>query len=251
MNGRASKKSPPSRRCAGFVLPAVLILVLAGCAIKQEASLAVDGSGSVSFRFDMEDFFIETLVEMATLEGDNRGLEEGEVFDLVKIREEFAKKPEITLTGLSSPSPDVLEGSFTFPDVEEVFQSEAELTRAGVISYTREGGSSTIRLHLDRENFGQIASFLPMHDNPFFEMFNPKENEDTTEAEYLEMMEFVFGKGGPPGILASVVELKVNVDGKIVSQSGGRVSGRSVVFHIPLIRVLLLDQPLDYAIVFR
>jgi hypothetical protein len=67
----------------------------------------------------------------------------------------------------------------------------------------------------------------------------------------MEMIEFMLGDEGPPGLNASFIELEVIVKGKILSQSGGQMAGNSVLFRIPLIRVLLLDQPLDYSIVFR
>jgi len=85
-------------------------------------------------------------------------------------------------------------------DLEKVFRSEKELTAAGVISIQRSNGQNTIRVHLDRANFDQVAAFLPLQENPLFEVLGPEENEDTTEEEYLEMMEFMLGEAGPPAI---------------------------------------------------
>jgi hypothetical protein len=37
----------------------------------------------------------------------------------------------------------------------------------------------------------------------------------------------------------------------LVSQSGGTITPGGVTFKVPLIRVLLLDKPLDYSLVFK
>jgi hypothetical protein len=94
-------------------------------------------------------------------------------------------------------------------------------------------------------------TFLTFLDNPFFRMFSPVENEGTTEAEYLEMMEFLLGEEGPEAVKGSMIEIRVNVKGRILSHSGGRIDGKSVIYEIPLLRVLLLEEPLEYSLTFK
>ncbi len=233
--------------CWAFLCPS-------GCAITQKATVEVDGSGSASFRIELEPFFYEALVDMvdaASLE-EGSSFEAGEsIFDLQRTREAFARKKGVQLVDIDSPDPRILEGSVVFQDVEKVFKSQTELTAAGVISFDRRGATKTITLHLDRQNFDDISEFFALKNNPLFETFGPEQNEHTTREEYLEMVEFMLGDEGPQSLLDSFIELEVNVRGKILSQKGGRVAGNSVLFRIPLIRVLLLDESLDYSIVFR
>lgn len=219
--------------------------------IKNEATISVDGSGSVEFKIELQSFFIEVMVDLADFAGENEALADGKLFDLEKIKEDFSKKPNVQLKSLSSPSPEILEGAFSFQEVEEVFKGEAGLTEAGIISFNRQGEEKTFSFHLDRNNFAQVSRFLTFLDNPFFQMFSPEENEGTTEEEYLEMIEFALGEEGPPAIKESHIELQIYVKGKIISQTGGKLLGNSVLFKIPLIRVLMLDEPLDYTVVFK
>jgi hypothetical protein len=88
-------------------------------------------------------------------------------------------------------------------------------------------------------------------ENPLFEMFGPQEGEDITEEEYEEMVALAFGDASSRGLTKSFIELKVTVEGTIVGQTGGRIQGKSVIFKVPLIKVLLLNEPLEYTIVFR
>ena len=245
----------PLNKNAAFTF--VFLLLLSGlflfsCTIKQEAVVAPDGSGSVSFHFEVQQFFADTIMDMADFSGDEEAFKDGKFFDVEKTREGFMEMEEVTLLSLSSPSPNVLEGEFSFDDVEAVFRSEEELTQAGIISISRSGGKSTLKVHLDNKNFRQISAFSPALENPLFEMFGPQENDDTTEEEYLEMIEFAFGEEGVRGLKASTVELAVTVQGDLVSQKGGKIKGKNqVVFTIPLIDFLLLQEPMDYSITFK
>jgi len=48
-----------------------------------------------------------------------------------------------------------------------------------------------------------------------------------------------------------VIETTIVVKGKVVAQTGGSTVPGGVVFRIPLLRVLLLDKPLDYSLTFK
>ena len=52
-------------------------------------------------------------------------------------------------------------------------------------------------------------------------------------------------------ILDSVVRVDVSLEGSVVAQAGGELVDGGVRFSIPLIRILVLDEPLDYSVTFR
>ena len=238
-------------RLFGLMLAGLLLL---SCAIRQEAFLGKDGSGSVKFRVQLQPFFMDYIRDMAEVAGDAapEGLSKDRIFDLDKIRRDLEARPGVKVTRLASPKPELLEGELTFRDVEAVFRSEKQLTQAGVITFTRKGAARTLQLHLERKNFAQVAAVTPLMQNPVFESLGPQENEGVSEQDYLDMMQFAMGDPAPKGIRDSAIELRVTVQGKIVSVTGGQVQkDGSVLFQIPLIRVLLLDRPLDYALTFE
>ena len=209
-----------------------------------------DGSGAVSFSFKVESSFIDTALEMAELSSEG-GLPEGDIFNIPKIRRDFAEKEAVTLRDVQSPGTGRLEGYFTFDDIREVFASQEELTEAGIISLTVSGANRIMRVRLNKRNYNQISTLFPIVENPLFEMFGPQEGEDITEDEYTEMVELAFGEATARGLTKSFIELKVNIEGTIIGQTGGKIQGRSVVFKVPLIDVLLLNEPLEYTVVFR
>ncbi|MFP4563367.1 MAG: hypothetical protein ACLFRY_08645 [Spirochaetia bacterium] len=231
-----------------FVLS--ILTASTSCVIRQEALLRPDGSGAVSFDFKVEPYFIDTAREMAELSSEG-GLPEGDIFNIPKIREDFAEKDEVVLREVESTGTGRLEGYFTFEDISKVFASQEELTEAGIISLTSSGENTIMRVRLNKRNYGQISTLFPVVDNPLFEMFGPQEGEDITEEEYVEMVELAFGEASARGLRRSSIELKVDIEGTVVGQTGGRIQGKSVIFKIPLIKVLLLDEPLEYTIEFR
>ena len=59
------------------------------------------------------------------------------------------------------------------------------------------------------------------------------------------------GDGGGDLIRNSMITTTIKIDGKLISQKGGKAKGNSVTFETPLIRVLMLDQPIEYSIRFK
>jgi hypothetical protein len=132
-----------------------------------------------------------------------------------------------------------------------VFSSEQELQESGIIRFEKVSQGYSVHFHLDRKNFPAVMSFLPALKNPIFEGLGPQENDDTTEEEYYELMDLALGEGGAESVRNAYIETKVNVRGTLISQTGGTISPGGVTFTAPLIRVLLLDKPLDYSLVFK
>ncbi len=66
------------------------------------------------------------------------------------------------------------------------------------------------------------------------------------------MMEYMLGEESRQGIIDSVVDITVKVGGRIVSQKGGeKLKADTVRFRIPLIKILVLKDPLNYEVKFK
>ena len=233
----------------------ILLIILIGfifsCSSRQEVYLESDRSGNVSFTIELEPFLITTMQEMVEFFGESEEISGDQFFNLDEIRLSFAENPKLKLKSVSSPSPEVLKGEFAFTDAERVFDSQEALTTAGIITFSKKGDATRMDISLNLENFAQIVEFFPGLNNPLMEMFGPLANEGITEEEYLEMMVFAFDEEAAPGIMRSSIVTKVNVKGSIIGQTGGTVKGNTVTYEIPLIRVLLLDEPLEYSLTFK
>jgi len=231
---------------AAFALLAVTTLL--SCTIKQQVELEADASGTLSMQIRLEPVFVQYIEDLSALTGESR---EGGIFNLEEIKKGFAERDDVTLLAVSTPTPDTLEMKLKYRSIEEVFSSEQQLQQSGIIRFEKVSQGYSVRFHLDRQNFPAVMTFIPALQNPMFEGLGPQENDDTTEEEYYELMDLALGEGGADSVRNAYIETRVNVRGTLVSQSGGVITPGGVTFTVPLIRVLLLDKPLDYSLVFK
>ena len=240
-----------SARAAAFLAALIILVVLASCGAQQQVVLRPDGSGIVDFTYTVSPVILDSLDDFAAFLPGDDPLAEGEVFDLDEIRADFSENSAVNLLDVGLPQPNTLSGSFQFTDVEEVFTEEQELRQAGIVRLDNAGNRYTLSVQLNRENFSNITTLFPALENPLMDMFGPSANAGVSESEYLEMMEFAFDSAVVPAIRDSYIEARILVDGAVIEQQGGTVIGNEVVFQIPLIRILLLDESLEYSLTFE
>ena len=217
----------------------------------NEITLKDDRAGAADVQIKMSNLFVTYLLDMAEIAGGYSNLEKGKIFDLDEIITELEKNPGLKVRQIASPNPEELNLVLDFANIEEIFYQEKALSAQSIIYYSNQNDLKTISLHLNRNNFGQVAALFPILSNPVFESLGPMQNENTSEEEYLEIMEFALGEEGPGAIEEAKIIVIINVSDKIISQEGGTIDGKSVTFVIPLIRILLLDKPLSYRVVYR
>jgi hypothetical protein len=230
---------------------AALVLLLASCSMSNTVVVKTDGSGTLAVRLEISKMFRDYLVSMAEVSGQAEMAKGGQLFDLKEIRKGFEAKPGLTVKRLASPKPETLEVDLAFRSIQEIFAADASLKSAGVVSFTQSNGTRTIKVHLDRANYKQVSALFPGMSNPLFEGMGPQETDTITEAEYLDMIKFSLGEEGPALVKSSFIDVAIRPEGEIVTQAGGTVSNGTVLFRIPLLRLLVLDKPLDYAVTFR
>ncbi len=222
--------------------------VLAGCSVSQRVTLEPEGSGTAVVRIRLEKILMDYLKDLSEVSGAT-AQDKGRIFNVEEIRKGFAARQEVILARIESPSPDRLEMELEFHSIEKLFAAPDKPQT--ILTLKKSPDGTTLRAHLDRKNFPQLLELAPFLKNPLFEGLGPQENDDTTEAEYLELIDLALGEGGSAALKASTIETTIMVKGKVVAQTGGALINGGVVFRIPLLRVLLLDKPLDYSLTFK
>jgi hypothetical protein len=232
------------------LLFAALTVALAACSVNQVLTIKADGSGTSSMRVETTKLLREYILDLQSLTGTTAAAN-GSIFDAPKLQKELAARPGLTVKKVASPSPDVLEVDLGYRSVDEVYGSVESVKKSGVLVYSVSGGQKSLKVHIDRKNFKELSAVFPAMNGAAFEGIAPQEQDTITESEYLEMIQFTLGPEGPAALKASFFDLVVKPEGTIVSQTGGTVTNGSVTFRIPLIRVLLLDKPLDFSLVWK
>ena len=234
----------------GTILICVLI-ILSSCSVKNEITLDADGSGTAAMTAEIDEMLVTYLQSLAELTGEESS--DGTLFNVDDIRKGIEENPEIRVRTIENDEDKLIKAVVEFDDIEAlIHRSEESLNNEQIISFEEKGSEKTIRIYIDIDNFLDIAPLFPIVEEPLFMTFGPLENQGLSEEEYLEMMEYALGDGGGKLIKDSIITTTINIEGKLISQIGGKVSGgNSVIFETPLIRLLLLDEPIEYSINFE
>ncbi len=248
----------PRTRAGGAAAGALLgaCLLLAGCSVDQEIAVQVNGAGEAAVRVELQPVFVDYLLALAEVAAEELPDDPSELFDVAEVEAAIAEWPGVEAAQIATPSTERLEMLLTFADLQAAFSPAAPDPGAGagvtpIISLT--GGSRrTLSVHLDGDNYHQLTTLFPVLEHPLVISLGPQPDLEVSDEEYLEMMQFVLGDDGPPAVLDSEVTVRVRVEGRVVEQHGGELQADgSVLIRIPLLRILVLDQPLDYRIVFE
>jgi len=234
---------------------AILLLIGAlgfgGCAVKQDISLHLTGTGTAQGEIELHSSLAAYLSDLSMVMNS-----EGEppIFDLPGIEFAFRSSDSIELEALSSPKREILNFSLRFDDLNAPFDDLPEVEQ-NVFQFTQDGRERTLTLTLNRQNFSQVSAYFPLMDESMMEYFIPQGESQVDEELYKEDLEYALedylGDSTIDDILAwSTIVISVKHDGSLVSQDGGTVDEDRVEFTIPLIKVLLLNQELKYSLTF-
>jgi hypothetical protein len=240
---------PRGLRLLACLLAASFLLL--ACSATHTIVLKADGSGTMAMHMEVSQLLHDYIAGLTEMSGDPPALPQGQIFDLAAIRKGFAAQPGITVQGVASPDQRSLDVRVAFDSLAGVFAARPGLQNANVISLTQTGGLETLRIHLDRSNYRQVAAFFPMLDNPILQSLGPQVGQKTTESDYLEEVRFSLGDAGPAEVRKSSIVISIQPEGEVISQTGGTVSGAAVIFRIPLLRLLVLAEPLDFSLTFK
>ena len=236
------------RLCGGAALA---VFVGISCSANQTIHINSDGSGTLAMHAEVTKLMHDYLESLAEVAGTPGFMSGGKVFDAAAIKKDFGSRPGLTVKKVVAPTADSLDLELAFSSIRDVFTADAALTSAGALLYSESGGKKTVKIHLDRSNYTQLSTLFPMLNDPVFAGMGPQVKDTITDDEYVEMIRFSMGDDGPGLLKKSFITLTIDPEGEILSQSGGSVSGSAVVFRIPLLRLLVLDKPLDYSVTFR
>lgn len=218
--------------------------------MNQTIVIRGDGSGTAGLKVEVSPVLRDYFLNLAELSGNTDAVKEGRIFDLTEVKKSFESRPGITVTRAATPTKTSMEVDIAYKSIKTLFTDDS-LAGTGVAAYSEAAGAKTLKIHLDKTNYTKLAVVFPVLSDPLFAGMGPQPNEKMTEAEYLKMIEFSLGPDGAAGLTKSFIVLTMRPEGQILSQTGGTVTEGAVTFKIPLLKVLVLDAPLDYSLTWK
>lgn len=240
-----------------FPLVAVAVAVAAasflflGCTSQQELHLRADGSGTTELRMEVHEVLVRYL-------GDLQGLfdvdpAETPVFDLAEMEEVFAANDALELVSAETPQNNVLQLQLRFDDVARIAAAR-DGSNDDLLSLEREGQTQTLRIFLNPITVRELLALTPIGE--VAEFLLPPRDQDMSPSEYVEYIVWALEEYESASVLRTVVseaaiELRVTVEGQLISQQGGQREGNAVVFRIPVVELLTIQQPVRYSLTYR
>jgi hypothetical protein len=223
--------------------------------MKQEIYIGKSGGGTVDFDIELAPYLTDVISQVESVLQPDKPVREGDkpFFDTEAIRKDLSGKEGVIVKKLVNPTPNRLSGSLSFESVNKLLQNVKEDSPGSrMIRYETKGNRSVLRVDINRNTVIPLLDENPAFNNPLVENFGPATTEGLSDKDYLDMMEFALGTESRKGIQESVLTLTVRVEGRILEQKGGRLLDSStVVYRVPLLSILMLNQSLEYSITYE
>jgi hypothetical protein len=172
------------------------------------------------------------------------------VLDAEAIGRSIAAAPGVRSVSIKNTGASSLDGNISISNVADFLSSPS--TKGRFITYT-EGyapGTSSIIIVLDRETTPELVSRLSPEAAEYLEALLAPAilGETSTRQEYLSLVSLIYGRPLADEISASRIRAAIEFPRPLTSIRGGGASGRRAEFDIPLVDLLVLENPLRYEV---
>lgn len=232
----------------GIIVLFIVLIISSSCTIKQDIYLNKDGSGSASVNIEVMDGFYDYLVTFGEDANDLGYESDSSIFNTEAIREKISGLNGVNVTKISAPTDKTLIIEFSFNNIDTILEASKD---PKLLSFISSGNLKVFRFFLNADTYYQIIPLVPVTDSPLYEALGPQPEYPISEQEYLDLVEFTIGEDGPDMVKDSYVTSNFSVNGNVSSQDGGRISGKKVIFEMPLLKFLLLLDTTEYKISFN
>ncbi len=225
-------------------------IFLAACGVQETVVLQADGSGTALLEVSLHPVMVSYMSDlMAAMTGVQADLP---IFDTDQIIAGFAEREGIELVGLERRARGNLRMSLVFDDLSALLDDE---NASRLITFESSGSEREVTLRLGSESVTQFMAFAPDESATMSAFILPPSDGSVSADEYREEMAWALEEYEDRAIVErildeSVIEVRVEPQGRIVRQSGGVVDGDAVVFQIPVLEILTLTEPRVYSFAF-
>ena len=226
------------------------ILALAGCGVHETVSLRADGSGTARLEITLHPIMVSYMGDlMAAMTG-----VEGEypIFDTDQIIASFAEREGVELVELERRARGSLRMDLSFENLASILDDDEP---SGLMSFDVRGSNREVSIRLGSESVQQFMGFAPEESATMSEFILPPADGSVSAEEYREEMAWALEEYEDRAIVErildeSMITVRIESEGRILRQRGGAIDGDAVVFAIPVLEILTLEDPRVYSFVF-
>ena len=231
-----------------FCVLCALVLSISSCSARISGSLNNESAGSFTVTASLQPRISALIHSLRSLSGEQG--QDQQIIDGRTIAESMTRAPGVASVSFENTSPQSIEGPVRISRIGDFLSSGGE----GFIRFEQgQGAGGRCTIDLRRELGPAILSRVSAEVTAYLEalMAPIATGEEINGEEYLELVESVYGKGVADEIAVSTIRASVDFPGVIQNAEGGTFSGRRVEFEIPLLDLLVLEEPLTYEVIWN
>lgn len=134
--------------------------------------------------------------------------------------------------------------NFDFTDFQNLVTSLAGKKYNKLLSIKNNGKTTSIEVKIDIDTYSQLEDAVPFLKEENVAVYGPRYNQELSEQDYYDMMQFIFSEEIPEKIQNSEIKIDMEFPRPVISTNGKLNTETGLEFTIPLIDFLLLHDPI-------
>jgi len=235
------------RRKLIFALFFPLAIVCFSCSARIDGAVKEGGSAELKIAASLEPRTASLIRSLrAFMGGDTNAV----VLDGQAISRSMAASPGIKTVSLVNTGPSALEGSLEITNVGDFLASGNTKSRFVTFTEGKEAGSSSIVVVLDRDSVPEFVSKLSPEVSDYLSALMAPVilGESSGAKDYLDLVASVYGRPLADEIASARIRAFIEFPRSITDIRGGNAAGKKAEFNIPLLDILVLENPLRYEV---
>jgi hypothetical protein len=229
---------------------ALVLFTCSACTARIQGALDAGGGGEFTVSTALEPK-MSTLIRSLSRAG-GKPSPGAPVLDGPAIARSMEKAPGVAAVFLRNTAPAAIDG---FIRISRLADFLAPAGGGGFISLERgpEGRGGRLTVNLNRESGPEMLSLLSPEVSDYLSalMAPLATGEALDRAGYLDLTASVYGRPVADEIAGGRIRASVDFPGPISGIRGGVFSGRRAEFDLSLLDLLVLEQPLNYEVVWK
>ncbi|WGK68893.1 hypothetical protein P0082_10455 [Candidatus Haliotispira prima] len=223
----------------------VMSLGLFSCNLQNKIVLEGEGRGRMTLSLELPPYILDSIDILEA------GIPGGE--DLLKpdkMAQGLRRTKDISDVEVKSAKKGAYRIDFRFRN----FERKSRVAAKDFLEWNKESNGGTgLSITINRETYRELERRFPaMRDNALLQLYGPATTEGMSRSDYLDMIEYSFGKEARNNLPEAEAVILIQVPGRIVSQKGGTKKGKNIVeFRLSLLDFALLNREKSYSIVYR
>ena len=241
-----------------FLFFIVCSLILMSCAARIDGSLSADGSAVMNVNVSLEPR-MSVLIRSLSAAG---GQTDAPVLNGPAISQSMSRAPGVASVALRNTASAAVEGQTRISQINEFLSAAGAVRNSGTaFIYFEQGGRVTGNtvsegrciININRQNGPVILELLSPEISDYLHalMAPLVTGEDLNKNEYLTLVSNFYSRAVSDEIAQSRIRASISFPGAITGIKGGTYSGRTAAFDIPLLDLLVVEQPLVYEVTWN